>query len=418
MKHSLVWALVTLGVLGRIALVVLAMRGPYEPYGRLGGDMGKYLALGVSLSRGEGFSLHYQPVLSKVLHHVPVNPPPAAPTASRSPGYPLFLALLFTTIGYRLYAIVIIQSALSALTAFFVYLTARELEARPLWAFGFALLYYPFAFDAIYLLSECLLTCCTAASLWLLVRQNRGMIAGIVAGFTVLVKSTTLPFFALAPLIGGRRAGAFWAGLAVVLLPWGLRNYLHTGTPYLTPSYAGYQLIQLHNVANRDFPLFEPPGDLNEGYPGLQAVVEEAEDRAPHVADPIAQEYLRDGELSREVVRFVRADPLQFLRAVGRSLMNTWRIDYPSSNRIRWLNSLVLYVGLLPFVLWGSIRAVRQGPVGARLLVAFLVYFVVVQALVASEIRYRVAAMPAYFVLAAYGIPTLGFWSRRPDLNG
>jgi hypothetical protein len=72
----------------------------------------------------------------------------------------------------------------------------------------------------------------------------------------------------------------------------------------------------------------------------------------------------------------------------------------------------VFYVGLLPFVVVGSWRAVREGPLGARLVVAFLVYFVAVHAMVASEIRYRISAMPAYFVLAALALPAVPRWLR------
>src|SRR5207244_10382701 len=105
--------------------------------------------------------------------------------------------------------------------------------ARPLWALGFAVLYYPFAFDAVYMLCECLLTCCTAATLWLVVRPHRGWAAGLMAGITVLVKSITLPFFAVVPLINQRLGWVFWLGFGLVLLPWGFRNYLHTGAPFL-----------------------------------------------------------------------------------------------------------------------------------------------------------------------------------------
>ena len=41
------------GVALRMGVVFLAVHGPYDPYQRLGADMGKYLALGVSLNRGE-----------------------------------------------------------------------------------------------------------------------------------------------------------------------------------------------------------------------------------------------------------------------------------------------------------------------------------------------------------------------------
>lgn len=399
------------GLVLRAGVVVLAVTGSYGPYTRLHGDMGKYLSLGISLSRGEGFSMHYNDpaLLERMLRGEPVNAPPPSPTGFPGPGYPFFLALLFTLFGYNLYAVVVVQVLLSTLTAWFVYLMARELNAKPLWALGFAVAYYPFALDAAFILTETVLTCVTAAALWLLIRRERGAFAGVVAGAAGLVKSVVLPFFAIAPLVDRRRLGVFWAGLAVVLLPWALRNYAHTGAPYLTPSYGGRQLMQLHNAANRDFGLFDPPGDINEAYPGHQAALARALAGAARSDNPVLQEYLNDREYAREALQYIRSDFGQFLRAMVHSAMNMWRMDYPTANWIRWASNLVLYVGLLPFALWGSFQAFRGGPAGARLLVAFLAYYVFAHAMLASEIRYRIAAMPAFFVVAAYGIARLPF---------
>ncbi len=396
--------LLAIGLCLRLGLVMLAFGGEYDPYARLGGDTEKYLAIGISLSRGEGFSMHYREVLSEFFRGHPVEVPPAVPTAARSPGYPLFLALVFSTLGYHLRAVVVLQALLSTLTALFVYLIARELKAAPVLALTFAVFYYPFAFDAIYVMAECLLTFCTAALLWLLVRPRSELIAGVVAGVVVLVKSVTLPFLLLAGLIADRRGWIALAGFAFVVSPWAFRNYLHTGGLHITPSYGGEALFLLHNPWNRGLPSFDRPGDVNELYPGFQAAVRTAKGRAPRVADPVAQEYLEDRELYREALRFIRADPSQASRVVWRSFLNTWRVDYPTANWIRWLSNIALYAGLLPFVLWGALQAIRNGPAGARLLVLFLVYFVCVPSVFVSEIRYRVSAMPAYFVLAAYGI--------------
>jgi hypothetical protein len=171
-------------------------------------------------------------------------------------------------------------------------------------------------------------------------------------------------------------------------------------------------MIQLHNPANRDFPLFDSPGNLNEAYPGLQEIVARATARAARTTDPIAAEYSEDRELQHEALRTVAADPLQAVRAAGRSFLNMWRVDYPTASRFRWITNCVLYIGLLPFVTWGTVRALRSESPGPRLLVGFLAYFVFVHALLASEIRYRISAMPAFFLLAAFGAPS---WQ---DLHG
>lgn len=403
-ERRAVTGLLVIGLFLRLGFAVAAFAGDgeYDPYARLGGDTEKYLAIGLSLSRGEGFSLHYGPVLSEALEGSRAASPPV-PTANRSPGYPLFLALIFATLGSDLRVLVLLQAILSGLTPLFVYQIARQLKAWPIFCLTVAVFYYPFAFDPIYLMSDWIFTLCTAASLWLLTRSRNEFLSGMVAGAAVLVKSVTLPFLLLGAFVPGRRGWIYLAGLLSAIGPWGYRNYLHTDVPYVTPALGGYSFFLLHNTTNAGLPLWDRPGDQNEYYPGFQDAVATAKARAARVADPVAQEYLEDNELLQEALTFIRSDPSVAARAMWGSLVNTWRTEYPTANPIRWLSSLVLYVGLIPFVLLGCVQAIRQGPPGARLLCAFLLYFVGVHALLASEIRYRTAAMPAFFVLAGYG---------------
>jgi hypothetical protein len=383
--RRLFWLALLVGCALRLLLVSLAMfAGPYDPYERRFGDPQIYVTLGLRLAQGEGYG----------------------PTAIKAPGYPVFLAAFFRVFGYHLHAIVMVQALVSALTAVFVFLAARALRpATAAWAFLIALAYYPFWFDAVYLVCETLLTCLTAAALWAMVAW-RPAAAGALAALTILTKAVTWPFWVVVGLVRRGRL-AYFVPFALLLAPW----VWHTGGS-VAPSYLGYQLIQLHNPGNRDFALFSRPGDLNEAYPGLLLATAHAVKRAPREPDPLKREYALNRTMMEDALAFIWAEPWQAIRAVGRSLQNMWRIDYPHGNWLRWVCNAVFYVGLLPFVVVGSWRAVREGPLGARLVVAFLVYFVAVHAMVASEIRYRISAMPAYFVLAALALPAVPRWLR------
>ena len=109
----------------------------------------------------------------------------------------------------------------------------------------------------------------------------------------------------------------------------------------------------------------------------------------------------------KAALEFGLAHPGRALEAMARSFANTWRLDYPGANPIRRLSNIVLYLGLLPFVAVGAIRGLRDLDAGPRLVAAFFIYLVIAHALLASEIRYRTAAMPAYFVLAALGASSM-----------
>lgn len=427
-ERRLVAVLLALGAVLRLAVVIAAVGGPYDPYSRLEGDTADYLSLGMSLSRGEGYSFHYRPWLRETLEEIPVSVGPSVPTAMRSPGYPGFLAAVFAVAGARLHLVTLLQAALSALVPLFVYLTARQLKAPAVPALAFAVFYVPFWLDAAYVMSECLLTFCAALALWLLVRPGSGFAAGVAAGGAILVKSVTAPFFLLAGLLlDRRRALAYAAGLACLVGPWAFRNSRHTGRPAVAPAVGGYQVFLLHNSLNRDLALFARPGDQNEGYPGLAARVAEVRGTAPRLADPVAREYAMDAALLHEAARFVRAEPGQALRAVIASLVNTWRIDTPlvhskpglrAPTVARWVSHAVLYGGLAPFVLLGIVVSLRDRRGAPRVVGLYLVTFVLVHAGMSAQIRHRVSAMPAFFVMAAYGLGVVGAWRRSRPSSG
>lgn len=416
-ERRVVIILLLTGLMLRLLLATVAIRGPYDPNERLRGDTAKYLAIGLSLSRGEGLALHYLPVLREALSGREIAPRRIVPTSDRSPGYPLFLAGAFSMLGYDLRMVVILQAVLSSFTPLLIYLTARELEAAPVAALAFGVFYYPFAFDAAVLMTEWLFTLCTALSFWLIVRRRSEGLAGVAAGLAVLVKSVTLPFLLLVALVPGRRRLRMLLGLACVVAPFAYRNYLHTGVPYVTASYGGAALFLLHNPENRAFPSFDPPGDVNEAYPGFRAARSEIRARGPVDADPVAQEYLFDREQGGAALRFIRAEPAQALKASWASFVNTWRLHYPGASPVRRLCDVALYACLVPLVLWGSLSALRCGPAGARLSVFFLLYFVLVHSVFVSQIRYRTPAMPVFFVLAASGLSSLWRFRTREEVS-
>ena len=82
---------------------------------------------------------------------------------------------------------------------------------------------------------------------------------------------------------------------------------------------------------------------------------------------------------------------------------------------LRRLSNLLGYAGFAPFVAIGIGRAVRWRDPASLLLAAFLIYFVGLHALLASEIRYRTSAMPVWFVLGASGLTQI--WRPREKLS-
>lgn len=430
----------------RLMAVGVALRSPqYNPYEQIrGADMASFTALAVSLSQGEGYSDHYGPHLVEFFRdpkHVRPTAP-SRPTARKGIGYPLFLAMIFRTVGYHLLPVIVLQVLLSALSTLLVYAIARLVGSRELamTAYAIAVFYYPFWHMAVMLLVSTVLIFLTLLSLYGLITWFRrptvttACWTGLAVGVAFLVKPLLLPiipFFLAAAYFWHRRHGTlrpFWRGAialtvmaVVVVAPWVVRNYQQMGQLLITPSYGGYQFLQVHNRYNLDFALYRDAGNIDEAFPGFREVVLPELKLSVELSEempPLLAEYLQDQAYARSARQFIVSRPWQFARSLLRSIGNMWRVDYPDAKMYRKLSNLLGYVGLAPFVVLGIATAIRRRNSAALLLASFLVYFVAFHAILASTIRYRLVAMPVWFVLGALGLcEAWQLWRRSHERN-
>lgn len=250
LKMTLALILIALALRGAMALVVF----PHSER-LLHRDSGSYLRPALNMLEGHGFSQQ--------------EAPPFTPDASRTPVYPLFIALLYATLGRNILVIAGAQSLLSALTVGLVYLLGRKMlpekEARLgglLFACSLGAIVY-----SLYILTETLFVALLAAMTWAVVvywkkRQTRWLIgAGLLAGLVVLCRPAGLFYpLGLALLIGlahnGSRLQKALAGLAflgaagLVIAPWLARNDRAIGSPIL--STISSENLLLYNAISLD----------------------------------------------------------------------------------------------------------------------------------------------------------------------
>ena len=413
----------------RIGTVLVALRTDYNPYVQVRqiGDVVEFTAIAVSLAKGEGVSLHYESAIGDFFQNPEGVSPrrPPVPTVRRPVGYPLWLALLFQLFGFRLVPVLMVQALLSALSTLLVYLIARQIGSARFAMIPYALsvVYYPFWFKATLLLSSTLLIFTTLLALYGLMRWlirptiRRAWWAGIGVGASYLVKTILLPFvplFLIAAYWHHRRLGVPRASvigavtmagaIAIVLAPLVVRNYVRSGRLLVTPPQVGAQLIQIHNPYNPTFESFTPPGFVDEGYEGLRRAMAEARPTLPPETPQILAEILVDDAYRRASLAFIASDPAHFMKGLWRSFWNMWRIDYVTAKPYRKASNLVCYAMLVPFCLLGIGVAVARRNAPALLLAGFLVYFAAFHTLTAAKIRYRITAMPAFFILASLGL--------------
>jgi Dolichyl-phosphate-mannose-protein mannosyltransferase len=184
--------------------------------------------------------------------------PTFVPEVIRTPGYPLFVALVYRIAGVHQLPVALAQMALFVGICLLVYATARMLAppSLALAASAVTALYPPIPFFGALVLTEVLATFLFTAGMWAVVRAVHHRSAGMFAfaGFLFGACALTRPVFflfpvalamvglILLPLFGVRPRPRLidWTALVAVsclmLLPWFSYNYVTLGRFTMSPA--------------------------------------------------------------------------------------------------------------------------------------------------------------------------------------
>ena len=305
-----------LGLLLRIPVLLLVIADPARAVPP--GDAPGYLQLAVNLL---GYGVFSQGTGA-----------PFLPDAIRTPGYPLFLALVFRTAGTSVVAVAAAQSILHALTGVMVLRLGEKafgsIRVGVIGALIWMVAPVPSIFSGI-LLSEIVFTSLFLLLLWCLSAPSlrRAAIGGAVLGAGILVRPIAVLLWpALLPALcrgsNGRRmlmkCALFSAILAVVVAPWIYRNVVAFGKPTLA-AVQGYNLLY-YNAA---------------GYVAVRDGLDLGEART--VVDGQYHDYLEEENLhpatvveesdamSAAAVRILAADPIRSIVFNGWTSLNGFR---------------------------------------------------------------------------------------------
>ena len=180
------------------------------------------------------------------------------PTAMRAPGFPVFLAVLYSVVGERPAVIYLTFCLLGAASCLLTYLLARELlsEGWARLAGALAAVNLPHAYFAAVYAPENLFVPLLILSAWLVVRHLKRdsfpslVAAGIVLGYAALTRPFALlllpAFLAAIAWSQWRRrswlltpAAALTVSFVSVIFPWTARNYRVFGRPVLIANSGG-----------------------------------------------------------------------------------------------------------------------------------------------------------------------------------
>jgi hypothetical protein len=354
-------------------------------------------------------SADYDTLARALLTHQPYSS--AGFIASRIPGYPFFLALIYFFFGTGTHAVMIIQALLSGGVVLFTFLIAKRISTTVGLIAAMIITFDPLSigFSAA-LLSESPFTLTFMAALWLALRISetptdplfhrafRWLALGILWSIAVYLRAEALYcILLLAPaIISNFRKPYLLQNISLcflpaalvflLLMPWLLRNHSHF------PNSSMFTLTSLEGIS-----LYESV------YPGADGGPMQDKITLPPEMQSL-DEMQRSGEWSRRAWSFIRADPLRIAKLAFIKIGRTWSPWFNASDfrsgPIQWA-MIVWYIPLYLFALLGLWRMPRSL---AILLLIPITYFTLLHALFLGSVRYRVPLMPILSVFAAVGI--------------
>ena len=265
-------------------------------------------------------------------HHRFARTAEAAPNAYRTPGYPAFIAAVYSIGGDRPWVVLLAQIVLDAMTSMMIFLmisATMDYRSGLVGAAAYAL--DPFLVQSsVSLLSDTLFVfLCVLGALFFskaIARRfawdSRGqlVLAAAVWGLATLVRPTTQFFVLLIPVLilwigrksirhAAKSAGAFAIVFVLVIAPWVARNLVMFGQPALSTSGA-YNMLILYAV-----PLeVERQGAASDTIAG--ALLREADDlmRQDGHAPELLNDFQKSPYWQHIAVQYVAREPGRFAK--------------------------------------------------------------------------------------------------------
>lgn len=364
----------------------------------LGSDETDYTAVARNVLAGRGYSNSH------------------GPTSQRTPGLPLLIGIVFEIFGDRVVPLRMTMCLIGAMIVPAIYLLGRALlgvragllaalvgAVFPSWVYasGSVMTDVP-ASVLVCIIAWLLIRTWQRDSLWL------AAAAGLLAGFTTLVRPTAIVFFGtglvwllISMKNWPRRLSAalvLVAAFGAIISPWSVRNYYAQGRLVLISSKGGGELWKSTNP-------------YATGINSLDAF----EDERIFFAESLP-EIERSLIYKEAALKFMREHPRRVLELAGIKFVQFWKVWSPRVSLAPNLATLASFGPVLVLFLIGAVRyGWQRGP--DMLLVLMIAGLTALHMLFTSTIRYRVPIEPLCIILA---LKALGLWfeSRRRDGEG
>jgi 4-amino-4-deoxy-L-arabinose transferase-like glycosyltransferase len=332
-----------------------------------------------------------------------------APTARRTPGYPLFITSIFRVFGHNFNAVRGVQCALDLVTTVLVFGLALVLTgstaAALLAALAYAM-YPPAILSTTYIMTETLYTMLlmlfTLACVLALKAKSLTLylVSGIMLGLAVLTRPGVflLPIAVLVVALFIRRTA--WRGMvilmvafAVTMLPWGFRNKQSLGKFTATSTLMGHNLYKGNHLPSQGAYFWSTDSLLTP----------ELKQRLTGVS-----EIQRDSILQSEAVKMMlenkRGTALLMLRKIARLWFN---LGYGRPASRRTLAIAVLHALLIGFAFLGASRIPGELRYLSIIPITTILFSSLMYLIAASEVRFVFPLIPLLLAYSAIGFLTV-----------
>jgi len=329
-----------------------------------------------------------------------------APTAKRTPGYPLFIASVFRIAGRDFNAVRGVQCVLDVISTYLVYaislLVFRNQLAGVLAALAYAL-YPPALLSTTYIMTETLYTFLLLtflATCLLAIRYRKYALyaaSGIFFGLATLTRPGVLPLPYILWLLSAIWLRYAWKGFlllalafSVTMLPWGLRNKRDMGAFIPTSTLVGANLYKGNHLPTQGAYFTSTDSLLTDELKVRIAGTTEVE---------------RDGILRTEAITMIKANKTETAMLAIKKIPRLWfNVGYGRPPSKKSLAIAALHAAFLLLGLYGVFKT----PVETRYLnmvpVTLIILSSVLHLAVAAEVRFVFPLIPVLLPYSAFGL--------------
>ena len=337
-------------------------------------------------------------------------------TAFRAPGYPYFLAAIYSVFGHQFLAVRIVQCLLDAVSIVVIFFIAQLIFNRRVAVISAAIfIVYPlFVYTAstFFPTTVFILLVSVAMFLILSIEQKgalfKAVLLGVVLGLAALTVPTVLAFvpFAIVWILFRQPRFSFesfltsslvFLSLVLTLSPWLLRNYKIYHKPFVIATNGGYNFWMGNNqwATASSGNMIEIPTYLREK---LNQAGSDTE---------------KESIYYQHAFEFIKNHPRRFISLTFQKALNLWRLyptpgtGYKTKALLSKIFGSVSYGPVLVFAILGIFLSWRQKKKYSVLFILLFFSFTMMYALFIAKVRFRLPLDPFLIVLASYGAKSM-----------